>query len=284
MLTPRQVLTLGIAALIAGTAVSATAAMRARRDARAAIQRADLFRQWVEADEAFIGGDRERALVIYAGLAEATGDSSLLRQRLAFDSAERAGDDTPASASRDYARLAARLARTESLLEEMREQERTDDAGLFETVQDLERTIDRQLAEIGRLRADVERGRARGLLRFTAEKGGAVVYVGDTRDGVAHGVGYGVWNTGSAYEGDWERNRRHGHGVFRWKDGETYDGEYREDKRTGRGTYGFTSGERWEGEWLDDMRHGEGVLYDSKGKVRVRGRWAKDKLVETFTR
>jgi hypothetical protein len=44
----------------------------------------------------------------------------------------------------------------------------------------------------------------------------------------------------------------------------------------------FKSGERWEGEWLDDMRHGEGILYDDKGRVRLRGRWQKDKLVEEF--
>jgi hypothetical protein len=278
----RHVLALGFIALVAGTVASATAAATARREAREASRRLDLFRQWVDADEAFIDGDRERALVIYAGLAEATGDSSLLRQRFAFDSSERSDGDTPASATRDYARLAARLERTEALLDELRTQQQGDDDGLFETVQELERTIDRQLAEIGRLRAEVERGRARGLLRFQAEKGAEVVYIGDTREGRAHGVGYGLWSTGSVYEGEWAGNRRHGRGVFRWKDGESYEGEYREDRRAGRGSYIFKSGERWEGEWLDDMRHGEGVLYDAKGKVRVNGRWAQDKLVETF--
>lgn len=268
--------------LAIATLVSVTAAASARRDARQSAQRADMLRQWIDADEAFIDGDRERAMIIYAGLAEATGDSGLLKQRFAFDSTERTAGETPESATRDYARLAARLERTEALLAEVREQEDASDPGLFETVATLERTIDRQLAELDRLRRELERRRPRALLRFPAEKGGEIAYVGDTHDGRAQGVGVGVWNTGSTYEGEWDDNRRHGHGVFRWKDGETYEGEYRDDKRNGRGTYVFKGGERWEGEWLDDMRHGEGVLYDTKGKVRVSGRWEKDKLVETF--
>jgi hypothetical protein len=211
--------------LAVATGVSATAATSARRDAQQATQRADLLRQWIDADEAFIDGDRERALIIYAGLAEATGDSSLLRQRAVFDSSERTDGDTPASRSRDYARLAARLARTEALLGEVREQEESADPALAETVAALERTVNRQLAEIDRLRGELERRRPLALLRFAAPKGGEVVYVGDTQEGRAHGTGYGVWNTGSSYEGEWEDNRRHGRGRFRWKDGETYDGE-----------------------------------------------------------
>jgi len=279
---PRLLPRLLVFVLAIATLVSTTAAARARRDARQVTQRADMLRQWIDADEAFIDGDRERALIIYAGLAEATGDSSLLRQRAAFDSTERTEGDTPASITRDYARLAARLARTEALLNEVREQEESSDPALFETVAELERTVDRQLAEIDRLRLELERRRPRALLRFAAQKGGEIVYVGDTQEGRAHGTGYGVWSTGSTYEGEWEDNRRHGQGRFRWKDGETYDGEYQQDLRSGRGTYVFKSGERWEGEWLDDMRHGEGVLYDARGRVRVHGRWEKDKLVDTF--
>jgi len=264
------------------TVVGVSAAASARRDADRAARRADVLRQWIDADQAFIDGDRELAMIIYSGLAEATGDSSLLRQRFAFDSSERTEGDTPASAARDYARLAARLERTEALLNALRDKESDADPGVDDAVTDLERTVDRQLAEIDRLRREIAGRRTGRLLKFTAEKGGNVAYVGEIEDGRARGIGYGVWHTGSTYEGEWEDNRRHGRGVFRWKDGETYEGEFQRDKRTGRGTYVFKSGERWEGEWLDDMRHGEGVLFDTKGKVRVHGRWEKDKLVETF--
>ncbi len=273
-----------IGALSVVAFISVSSARNARHEAQRASQRADMLRQWIDADEAFIDGDRELAMIIYAGLAEATGDSSLLRQRSVFDSTERSDGQTPASAARDYARLAARLERTESLLAEVRDQQRDSGAGpgLDEAITDLERTVDRQLAEIDRLRRELERRPTGALLRFTAEKGAEVAYLGDVENGQASGLGFGVWTTGSTYEGRWAHNRRHGRGSFRWKDGETYDGDYVEDKRTGSGSYVFKSGERWEGEWLDDMRHGEGILYDAKGKVRVHGRWEKDKLVETF--
>ncbi len=268
------------ATLAIATLVSASAAISARRDARDAAQRVDVFRQWVQADEAFIDGDRARALQIYAGLAEATGDSSLLRQRAAYDSAERTNNGTPASHERDYARLAARLARTEALLNDAQGDDGESDAERDDATRELEIAIERQLGEIRRLRAELDARRERAMLRFRSEQRNDVVYVGEVRDGKANGSGVGVWNTGSTYEGEWRDNLRHGHGVFRWKDGETYDGEFLDDRRTGRGTYVFKTGERWEGEWLDDMRHGEGVLYDDKNKVRVRGRWSKDKLVE----
>lgn len=121
---------------------------------------------------------------------------------------------------------------------------------------------------------------ARGLLRFPSAKGGTVRYVGDISDGMATGSGYGVWSTGSIYEGEWLENRKHGTGTYTWPDGERYEGEFRDDKRAGAGTYRWKDGRRWVGGWLDDMRHGEGVLYEASGRVRVRGRWERDKLVQ----
>lgn len=256
----------GRAALIAlgvvltlATVASVATAVSARREARLALQRVDVFRQRVDADEAFIDGDRERALMIYAGLAEATGDSSLLRQRAAYDAAERDGSSTTATSERDYARLAARLARAEGLLAEARVEEGGTPVERDDAIRELEALVDRQRAEVRRLRAELEQRRERVMLRFRSEKKrDDVVYVGEVRDGRANGYGVGVWSTGSTYDGDWENNLRHGHGVFRWKDGETYDGELLRDMRTGRGTYVFKSGERWEGQWLDDMRHAKG--------------------------
>jgi hypothetical protein len=271
------------AVLAVSTVTGLLAARSAREDAREAQRRLDVLRQWVSADAAFIDGDRERALQIYAGLAEATGDSSLLRQRAAYDSVERDAGRTPASAERDYARLASRLARTEALLADARGDEGETEEERDDASRELETIIERQLSEIRRLRSELDQRRERVMLRFRSEKKrDDVVYVGEVREGRANGYGVGVWNTGSTYDGDWEDNLRHGRGVFRWKDGEVYDGDFLRDMRTGRGTYVFTTGERWEGEWLDDMRHGEGVLFDARGRVRVRGRWQKDRLVEEF--
>jgi hypothetical protein len=123
---------------------------------------------------------------------------------------------------------------------------------------------------------------ARGFLTFPSTKGGTIRYLGDVVDGMATGTGHGVWSTGSLYEGEWRANRKHGSGSYTWPDGERYEGEYREDQRSGEGTYTWKDGRRWVGGWLDDMRHGDGVLYEANGRVRVRGRWEKDKLVQEY--
>jgi hypothetical protein len=121
---------------------------------------------------------------------------------------------------------------------------------------------------------------ARGFLTFPSSKGGTVRYLGDVVDGMATGTGHGVWSTGSLYEGEWRANLKHGRGSYTWPDGERYEGEFRDDQRSGDGTYTWKDGRRWVGGWLDDMRHGDGVLYEANGRVRVRGRWEKDKLVQ----
>lgn len=277
----RATLTLLAAAGGLAAVVGLSEACAARAQARALERRLDVMRQWTSADAAFIDGDRARALLIYAGLAEATGDSALLKQRAAYDSTERAAGQTPSSTERDYARLVARLAHAEALLARGQANDEGRADGRDDPARELELTIERQLSEIRRLRTEMEQRRERTLLRFRSEKKrDEVVYLGDVLEGQAHGYGIGVWSSGSTYDGQWRANLRHGHGVFRWKDGERYDGAFVNDLRTGQGTYRFKSGERWDGEWLDDRRHGEGILYDAKGRVRVRGRWERDKLVQ----
>lgn len=120
---------------------------------------------------------------------------------------------------------------------------------------------------------------ARVLLRFPGSNGAQITYVGESRGGQAHGVGYAVWSTGSSYEGEWRANQRHGEGRHRYPDGARHEGGYVNDAREGRGTYFYRNGQRWEGPWLANLRHGEGVLYEADGRVRVRGIWERDRLV-----
>lgn len=122
----------------------------------------------------------------------------------------------------------------------------------------------------------------RGLIRFATTNRATITYVGALRDGQAHGYGYGVWSTGSAYEGEWRENQRHGPGRHRYPDGARYEGIYARDLREGLGTYHYPNGQRWEGPWVDNLRHGEGILYEANGEVRVRGVWERDRLVRTI--
>lgn len=268
---PAAVLLLSLALVV--TAVAATSARRELHEAR---ERAAMLRQWVEADEAFIDGDRERARELYATLVKATGDSSLLQRAVHSASEPESGNAraarraSPAGASQRTAQ--AELTRV------------SDQSGELASANDGDAALADSLAmaraEITSLRSALAERPLRGVLQFrSAKEADEVWYVGDVRDGRAHGRGVGIWNTGSRYDGEWRANRRHGIGTFTWKDGETYDGEFADDRRTGRGVYVWRTGERWEGDWLDDMRHGDGVLFDAKGKVRTRGRWERDRLV-----
>ncbi len=271
--------------LTVGAIGLATVATFAARSARSTTEnvRAEMamLREWIEADEAFIMGDQQRAIALYSSLAARTGDSLGFLERRTFVAEQQSREGEPVTSSRDFARLAARLEQTEQLLDDLR-----DGQSAQQISEQLEAKftsqIDRQLQEIERLRSAVERGRARTVLRFPADKSGEIMYIGDSREGRAHGFGVGIWTTGSTYEGDWANSKRHGIGTFIWPDKERYEGEFLDDRRTGKGVYVWKNGRRWEGEWLDDMRHGDGVLYEADGKVRLRGRWEKDKLAEEY--
>ncbi len=245
------------------------------------MQQAELLTQWVQADEAFIDGDRERATALYVAIAQQSGDSTLYQQRTAYYAAIDSGMGQGERRNDDYARLAQRLARAERQLAAARlRRDAAGDNTAPDDVIDPDTVILPYVEEIARLRVSLDRSRERGLVRFPSAKNReGVTYVGATQNGEANGFGYGVWETGSSYEGEWVNNMRHGDGVFRWKDGEWYEGRYENDLRTGPGIYHWKDGRRWDGEWLDDMRHGDGMLYEANGKVRVRGVWEKDKLV-----
>jgi hypothetical protein len=117
------------------------------------------------------------------------------------------------------------------------------------------------------------------LLRFTGDAGATITYVGDVRDGKAHGYGHALWSTGTSYEGTWADGKRSGFGTQRYADDERFEGQFVDDKRTGEGTYFYRSGQRWVGPWQDNLRHGTGTLYEADGRVRVKGVWERDKLV-----
>lgn len=117
-------------------------------------------------------------------------------------------------------------------------------------------------------------------LTFKNEKGTLVYYVGQVKNGKAHGYGIALMETGSRYEGEWKNNQRHGQGSFYWEDGQYYVGEYRNDRRNGNGAYFWPNGEKYVGDWKNDRRSGEGKFYDGGDQLVAQGTWKGDKLVE----
>ncbi len=117
-------------------------------------------------------------------------------------------------------------------------------------------------------------------LKFKSTKKHILHYVGKTYKEKANGYGIALFDTGGRYEGGWKNNKRNGKGVFYWADGEHYEGDYKNDLRNGKGTYFWKNGKKFIGEWKDDKREGKGIYYDKKGKIKAKGIWKNDKLVE----
>lgn len=143
-------------------------------------------------------------------------------------------------------------------------------------------SLERKITELNRKISSRERAlEKKEQLKATVIKrtdGATVQYIGDTKDGKAHGKGTGIWEaSGSTYKGDWAENERHGHGVYIWKDGVRYEGDFRNDKREGKGAYFWPSGERYVGQWKNNQRNGEGILYDKDGNITYQGLWENDK-------
>ena len=61
-----------------------------------------------------------------------------------------------------------------------------------------------------------------------------VKYVGETKDGVPHGIGTETVSfdphKGQKYVGEWKEGKKHGQGTFTFSDGTTYIGEWKDGK------------------------------------------------------
>ncbi|WMJ73831.1 hypothetical protein RCC89_11760 [Cytophagaceae bacterium ABcell3] len=147
-------------------------------------------------------------------------------------------------------------------------------------VQNLQKEVAHLQEQLADTELNAKNSSKTGKVEFESLKGVKVYYVGDMRNGKAHGQGYGLFNTGGVYEGEWKNNLRHGKGVYSWKDGSRYEGEYYGDQRQGKGTYFFASGEKYIGEWMNNKRSGKGTMYDKEGEVIVSGIWKDDEIKE----
>ena len=81
-------------------------------------------------------------------------------------------------------------------------------------------------------------------------------YVGEHKDGVAHGQGTMTNLAGDQYVGGWVKNNMHGQGTFAYANGAKYVGEFK-----------------------DGYYHGQGTLTNSDGTID-KGIWKNDELVE----
>ncbi|MBW8241430.1 hypothetical protein K1F50_01370 [Muricauda oceani] len=141
-------------------------------------------------------------------------------------------------------------------------------------------SLEKTKVQLARLKKQLQQKSFGEYITFKSKKGNQMHYIGQVKDGKAHGFGVALLETGSRYEGEWANNQRHGEGTFYWADGEYYVGSYKDDKRNGYGTYYWPNGEKYTGEWKNDKRSGTGKFYDADGGVVAGGEWNDDKLVE----
>ena len=104
------------------------------------------------------------------------------------------------------------------------------------------------------------------------------VYHGETKNGLAHGLGNEQFLDGTIYEGAFENGLRHGRGVLRAVD-RIYTGDFVQGHLEGRGILRYANGDRYEGEFKDDTFHGEGTFFYADGE-RMDGTFERGVLLE----
>ena len=136
----------------------------------------------------------------------------------------------------------------------------------------------------------------------TVDFGGKVKYVGQWKNGKAHGQGTLIFSNGNKFVGEFKNHKKNGKGtltfasgskyVSEWKDnklhgqstltfasGNKYVGEYRDDKKHGQGTFTYANdGSKYVGEWRNNSKHGQGTLTRANGKIQ-KGMFVNGKFV-----
>ena len=102
-------------------------------------------------------------------------------------------------------------------------------------------------------------------------------YVGDFKNDDRNGTGTYTWPNGERYVGDFKNEERHGTGTYTWPNGEKYVGEYKNEKTNGQGIRTWANGDKYVGQERNDRRNGQGIFYYANGKIDE-GIWKDDKF------
>jgi hypothetical protein len=239
------------------------------------------------ADQLFIEGDFDQALVFYRELADVDSLKHLVRSREAVARAFQDDKSKALALVVSQQREDALKQAVDSIKREMLAAERSylesqrnvqaDRHKLELRLLEMEKAVERERKEVDEIRQN------RNLITFRSVNGNKVHYIGDIENDRANGYGIGIWDTGGVYKGEWVNNQRWGKGRYDWADGEWYVGEFKSDMRNGTGTYYFKNGERYEGQWKDNKRHGQGVVYDKNNVVLNEGVWTNDSFASNKT-
>ncbi len=114
----------------------------------------------------------------------------------------------------------------------------------------------------------------KGIVQFfKAGKPNGDRYVGDYRNGKAHGWGDHTWPNDDRYVGDYRDDKRHGRGVYTFSSGNRYEGEFRHSSRHGQGVFTMANGDHYEGEFRHRLWNGTFTSRDGRQRKIVNGKW-----------
>ena len=87
------------------------------------------------------------------------------------------------------------------------------------------------------------------------------------------------YGTGNKYVGEFRDGKAHGQGTYTWATGSKYVGEFRDDKFNGQGTYTYAPGDKYVGEFRDDRPNGQGIFTYADGRPPEEGVFEDGKFV-----
>ena len=133
------------------------------------------------------------------------------------------------------------------------------DSRYFGSKESITRVFDGGTKYVG----EVKNGKAHGQGTYTYPDGRK--YVGEWKDNKYHGQGTFTFPDGSKYVGEWKDSKYHGQGTFTFAHGDKYVGEYKDGKSNGQGTYTWLNGNEYVGEVKDGKKHGQGTYTLANG-------------------
>ena len=83
------------------------------------------------------------------------------------------------------------------------------------------------------------------------------------------------WASGNKYVGEHKNGMAHGQGIVTFANGNKYVGQFKDGKGNGQGTFTFADGSKWVGEWENDNLNGYAITYKSDGSVDQEGIFKK---------
>lgn len=94
-------------------------------------------------------------------------------------------------------------------------------------------------------------------------------------------LGAVTFASGEKYVGEFKNGKAHGRGTQTLRFGDKYVGKFKDGKYRGQGTYFYSSGEKYVGQFRDGEINGKGEYYAANGSLLQAGIWAKNVLISS---